>query len=89
MLDEIREKVKVPKNYNDEQPQTPERGVRKSTRISRPIEQYSHSLYYLSLTNSSESKRYEEIMQVKTNKKWEQAMEKEMDNLMHNQSWDN
>ena len=27
-------------------------------------------------------------MQVETRKKWEQAMEEEMDSLMHNQTWD-
>jgi len=49
VLDEITEKVKVPKNHNDQQPEqqqlrpqqqeapkTPESGFRRSTRISRP-----------------------------------------------------
>jgi len=40
------------------------------------------------LTDSGEPKRYEEEMQVETRKKWEQAMEEEMDSLMHNQTWD-
>jgi len=40
------------------------------------------------LTDSGEPERYEEEMQVETRKKWEQAMEEEMDSLMHNQTWD-
>jgi len=85
VLDEITEKVMVPENHNDQQPeqqpqqqhapQTPESGVRRSTRISRPPERYSPSLYYLLLTDSSESERYEEAMQIKTKKKWEKSME--------------
>jgi len=40
------------------------------------------------LTNSGESKCYEEAVQVETRKKWEQAMKEEMDSLVHNQTWD-
>ena len=59
VLDEITEKVKVPKNNNNQHPQQkkppqqqqapqiPKSGVRISTRISRPPERYSPSLYYL------------------------------------------
>ena len=57
MLDDITGKVTVPENHNDQQPeqqpqqqqapQTPEGGVRRSTRISRPPEGYSPSLYYV------------------------------------------
>jgi len=82
VLDEITEKVIVPKNHNDKQPQqkqqqgpqTPESGVRRSTRISRPLERYSPSLYYLLLTDSGEPECYEDAVQVETRKKWEQAM---------------
>ena len=74
VLDEITEKVKVPENNNNQQPQqqqpsqqqqapqTPESGVRRSTRISRPLEQYSPSLYYVLLTDSGEPKCYEEAV---------------------------
>eukprot|EP00253_Pinus_taeda_P017286 PITA_17286 len=31
---------------------------------------------------------YEEVVQVETKKKWEQAMKEEMDSLAHNQTWD-
>ena len=40
------------------------------------------------LTDSGEPECYEEAMQVESRKKWEQAMEEEMDSLMHNQTWD-
>ena len=91
VLDEITEKVKVSENNNNRQPyqqqppqqqqapQTPESGVRRSTRISRPPERYSPSLYYLLLTDSGEPKCYEEAMQVESRKKWELAMEEEME----------
>lgn len=71
VLDEITKIVKVPENHNDQQPQqqhqlkqqhapqTLESGVRISTRISTPHEQFSPSLYYVLLTDSSEPERYE------------------------------
>ena len=104
VLDEITKKVKVLENHNDqqleqqEQPkqqharQTLEIGVRRSTRISRPPEQYSPScspsLYYVLLTDSGELECYEEAVQVETKKKWELAMKEEMGSLVHNQTWD-
>ena len=69
-------------------PQTPKSGVRRSTRISRPPKRYSPSLYYFFLTDSGEPKCYEEAMQVESRKKLELAMEEEMESLMHNQTWD-
>eukprot|EP00253_Pinus_taeda_P025924 PITA_25924 len=84
----------VPENHNDQQPQqqqafqTLEIGVRRSTRISRPPERYSPSLYYVLLTDSGEPKCYEEAMQVEIMKKWEQAMKEEMNSLAHTQTWD-
>ena len=70
VFEEITEKVKVPENNNNQQPQqqqrpqqqqapqTPESGVRRSTKISRPPERYSTSLYYLLLTDSGEPECY-------------------------------
>ena len=63
VLDEITEK-EIPKeheNQNAQQqeqqvPQTPASVVKRSTRLSIPPEQYSHSLYYLLLTDSGEPK---------------------------------
>jgi len=100
VLDEITEKVKVPENNNNQQPQqqqppqqqhapqTPESGVRRSTRISIPPKRYSSSLYYLLLTDFGEPECYEEAMQIESRKKWELAMKEEMDSLMHNYTWD-
>ena len=98
VLDEITEKVMVPENHNDQRPeqqpqwkqapQTPENGVRRSTRISRPCERYSPSLYYVLLTDSGEPECYEEAVRVEKRKKWEQAMKEEVDSLAHNRTWD-
>ena len=84
----------MPENNNNQEtqqqqhaPQTPESGVRRSTRISRSSERCSPLLYYLLLTDSGEPKCYEEAMQVET-KKWELAMKEEMDSLIHNRTWD-
>jgi hypothetical protein len=95
VLDEITEKEipKVPKNQNVQQqeqkiPQNPASVVRRSTRLSRPPERYSPSLYYLLLTDSGEPECYEDTIQVDTKKKWEQGMKEEMDSLVNNRTWD-
>ena len=95
VLVEITEKVKVPENNNNQEPQqqqqapqTPESGVRRSTRISRPPERYFPSLYYVLSSDSGEPECYEEAMQVETKKKWELAMKEEIDSLVYNQTWD-
>jgi hypothetical protein len=69
VLDEIIEKEtqKVPENQNAQQqeqhvPQTPASVVRIYTRLSRPLERYSPSLYYLLLTDFGELECYEEEM---------------------------
>jgi hypothetical protein len=54
--------------------------------LSRPLELYSPSLYYLLLTDSGEPECYEEAMHVNTKKKWEQGMKEEMDSLVNNQT---
>jgi hypothetical protein len=79
VLDEITEKEipKEPENQNVQQqekqvPQTPASVVRRYTKLIRPPERYSPSLYYLLLTDSGEPECYEEAMQVDTKKKWEQ-----------------
>jgi hypothetical protein len=58
VFDEITEKEtpKVPENQNVQQqnqhvPQTPTSVVRRSTKLSRPLELYSPSFYYLLLTD--------------------------------------
>jgi len=40
------------------------------------------------LIDYGEPECYEEATQVESMKKWELAMEEEMDSLMHNQTWD-
>jgi hypothetical protein len=69
VLDEINEKEipKVQENQNVQQqdhqvPQNPTSVVRRSTRLTRPLERYSPSLYYLLLIDSGESECYEEGM---------------------------
>ena len=69
MLNEIKENEipKVPKNQNDQQqqqqvPQTPASVVRRSTKLSRPLERYSPSLYYAFFIDFGEPKGYEEAM---------------------------
>ena len=51
-------------------PQTPA-SVRRSTRSSKPREQFSPSLYYLFMTDFGEPECDEEEMHVETRKKWE------------------
>ena len=62
--------------------------LRISTRLSRPPERFSPSLYYLLMTDSGEPECYEEAMQVETRKKWEQGLDEEMDSLVRNQTLD-
>ena len=72
---------------NRQVPKTPAT-VRKYTRLSRPPERFSPSLYYLLMTDSGEPECFEEAMQVETRKKWEQGMDEEMDSLVRNHTWD-
>jgi len=64
-------------------PQTPV-NVRRSTRISRPPERFSPSLYSILLTDAGEPEGYDEAMQVDTQVQWELAMKEEMDSLLKN-----
>ena len=64
VLDEIKENEvpKAPENQEQQQvPETPAT-VRKSTRLSRPPERFSPSLYYLLMTDSGEPECYVEEM---------------------------
>ena len=71
MLNEIKENEvpKVPKNQEKQQLHQTPANVRRSTRLSRPPERFSHSLYYLLMIDSGEPECYEEAMQVETRKK--------------------
>ena len=86
----------MPENHNDQQqkqiqqpqqqqaPKTPESGVRRSTRISRPPKRYSPSLYYVFFTGSSERECFEDVVRVETRKKWELSMKEDIECLVHN-----
>ena len=90
VLDEIKENEipKAPENQEQQQvPETPAT-VRRSTRLSRPPERFSPSLYYLLMTDSGEPECFEEAMHEETRNKWEQGMDEEMDSLVRNQTWD-
>ena len=86
MLDEIKENDFPKEQENKEQQQVSQTtpNVRRSTRLSRPPEWFSPSLYYLLMTNFGEPECYEEAMQVETRKKWEKGMNEEMDSLVRN-----
>ena len=90
MLDEIKENEvpKAPKNQEQQQVLETPATIRNYTRLRRPPERLSPSLYYLLMTDSGELECYEEAMQVETRKKWEQGMDEQMDSLVRNQTWD-
>ncbi|KAE8698301.1 hypothetical protein F3Y22_tig00110599pilonHSYRG00009 [Hibiscus syriacus] len=67
-----------------EEPRNPE--LRRSSRIPKPTQHYSSSLYYLLLTDNGEPECYDEAMQVEDSVKWESSMKDEMDSLMSNQT---
>ena len=62
--------------------------VRQLTRLSRPLEVFSPSLYSILLTNAGEPKFNDEAMQMDIKIQWEFAMKEEMDSLLKNQTWD-
>ena len=68
-------------------PETPAT-VRRSTRLSRPPERFSPSLYYLLMIDYVQPECYEEEMQVENINKWERGMNEDMDSLVRNQTWD-
>ena len=75
VLDEIKvnEVTKAPENQEQQQvPETPAT-VRNSTRLSRPPERFSPSVYYLLMTDSGEPECYEEAMQVETKRSGSKA----------------
>ena len=66
VLDQIKENEvpKAPENQEQQQVSETPATVRKSTKLSRPPERFSPSLFYLLMTDSGEPKCYEEAMQV-------------------------
>ena len=72
----------------DVNPQTPVTELRRSSRISRPVQRFSPSLNYILLTDRGEPECYEEATQVDESIKQELAMKDEMDSLLSNQTWE-
>ena len=62
--------------------------VRWSTRLSRPPEISSPSLYSILLIDAGEPKCYDEFLQVDTKIQWDSTMEEEVDSLLTNKTWD-
>ena len=62
--------------------------LRRSTRSIRAPDQYSPSLDYILLTDSSELESYKEALQDENSSKWELSMKDKMDSLLSNQAWD-
>ena len=73
-------------NNNNKIPHTPV-NVRQSTRLSRPLERFSPSLYSILLTDVGELECYDEAVQVDTKIQWESTMKDEMDSLLKNKTW--
>ena len=62
--------------------------VRWSTRLSRPLERFSPSLYCILLTDAGELECYDKVVQVDTQIQWESVMKEEMDSLLKYKAWD-
>ena len=65
---------------------TPVAEVRRSSRITRPLQRYSFALNYILLTDCGESKCYDETLQDENSSNWELVMKDEMDSLLGNQT---
>jgi len=78
--------LEIPHDLKQPQQQIPHTpvNVRRSTRISRPLERFSPSLYSILLIDVGEPKCYDEVVQVDTKIQWESAMKDEMDSLLKN-----
>ena len=64
VLNEIKENEvpKAPENQEHQQVLETPTNVKKSTKLSRPPERFSPSLYYLLMTESGEPECFEEVM---------------------------
>ena len=59
-----------------------------STRLSKPLEIFSPSLYSILITNSRELGCYDEALQVDPKIQWESTMKDEMNSLLKTKTWD-
>ena len=62
--------------------------IRLSTRLSRPPERFSPSLYTILLIDAGEPECYDEFVQVDTKIQWKSTMKDEMDSLLKNKTCD-
>ena len=76
------EKTEAP----EEVPTTPIEVLRRCTKIPRPPQRYSPTLYYILLTDRGEPESYHEAMEDWESVKWELAIKDEMDSLMSNET---
>ena len=67
---------------------TPVAEVRRSSRITRPLQRYSFALNYILLIDYGEPKCYDETLQDENSSNWELVMKDEMDSLLGNQTWE-
>jgi hypothetical protein len=58
--------------------------VRRSTKVSRPPQRYSPSLFHILLTDSGEPETFVEALKIEDSIKWELAMNNEIDSLLTN-----
>ena len=56
--------------------------------MSRALDRYVSSLDYVMLTHCEEPSCYDEAMLRDDKRKWEKAMQSEMDLLHHNSTWE-
>lgn len=86
MLDDTRKDgvLAIPHDVQQPQQHIPHTlvNVRRSTRLIRPPERFSPSLYSMLLTNAGEPKCYDEAVQVDTKIQCESTMKDEMDSLL-------
>ena len=71
-----------------EQAKRSSQALRRSTRVSHPLDCYVPSLDYVLLTDSGEPSCYVEAMQMDDCVKWEQAMQLEYNLIVGNDTWD-
>ena len=72
---------------NRQQAEEPLHTVRRSTKVSKPPERFTPSLYHL-LVTVYRFWRAGEAMKDNSKKKWDKSMKEEIDSLLQNQTWD-
>jgi hypothetical protein len=70
----------------DEHVNTPIQELRRSTRVSRPTQKYSHSLFYTLLMNAGEPESFQKVIYCLKKVKWLETMKDEMNSLHLNET---